>query len=234
MKPERTGQAAFAVLTIAIAGGIALLAITAWWWLRPPAWLPDFVMHANTAVRLLREAGAWGALISIGLMIAHSFIPFPAEILALANGAVFGALSGAAVTWVGAMLGAASTFWLIRSIGRPAIRRFLKPKDHARLARWSSEHGSRDLLVGRLVPVIAFNLINYAAALSEVSWWTFLWTTGLGILPMTLLTAYLGANMLAMPPWVWALFTLLALLAWIALRRLDQRRKARARGFALD
>jgi len=226
MKRDRAAFAAWTVLAAMIAVGLALVAVTAWWWLRPPAWLPAFVMRAASAVQLLREAGAWGALVSIGIMIAHSFIPFPAEILALANGAVFGTLGGSAVTWVGAMLGAASTFWLIRSVGRPAVRRFLAPKDHARLARWSSDRGGRDLLLGRLVPVIAFNLINYAAALSEVSWWTFLWTTGLGILPMTVLTAYLGANMLAMPAWVWALFTTLAVLAWVALHLADVRRRS--------
>ncbi len=43
------------------------------------------------------------------------------------------------------------------------------------------------LLILRLIPIIAFNLINYAVGLARISWWTFTWTTGLGILPMTLL-----------------------------------------------
>jgi len=28
---------------------------------------------------------------------------------------------------------------------------------------------------------------SYAAALTEISWWTFIWATGLGILPLTIL-----------------------------------------------
>jgi len=35
--------------------------------------------------------------------------------------------------------------------------------------------------------VISFNLINYAAGLTTISWWTFTWATALGILPLTCL-----------------------------------------------
>ena len=35
--------------------------------------------------------------------------------------------------------------------------------------------------------MISFNLINYAAGLTAISWWTFSWATGLGILPLTFL-----------------------------------------------
>ena len=55
------------------------------------------------------------------------------------------------------------------------------------------------LLIGRLIPLIAFNLINYAAALTEISWWTFLWATGTGILPLTILLNVVGDQMLTVP-----------------------------------
>jgi uncharacterized membrane protein YdjX (TVP38/TMEM64 family) len=35
-------------------------------------------------------------------------------------------------------------------------------------------------------------VINYAAGLTPISWWTFLWTTGLGILPITTLLVVTG------------------------------------------
>src|SRR3546814_6092555 len=34
--------------------------------------------------------GHWGVLASIGLMVLHSFVPFPAEFVALANGMLYG------------------------------------------------------------------------------------------------------------------------------------------------
>ena len=164
---------------------------------------------APAAVRdveaLIRSWGAWGVLGSIGLMVAHSFLPFPSEIIALANGMLYGPLWGSVVTWVGAMLGAVAAFGAVRALGQPVLRKLLPAARHAGLVRWSRQHGGLALLVARLIPVIAFNLINYAAALTEITWWTFLWATGLGILPLTIVLAVLGDNVLDMPAWGWGL-----------------------------
>ena len=73
--------------------------------------------------------------------------------------------------------------------------------------------------------MIAFNLINYAAGLSRVGWWTFAWTTGLGILPVTVLMAALGEGFDRLPWTLWLLLAAVAvgLLLWLgrAAHRLD-------------
>ena len=63
----------------------------------------------------IQSWGAWGVFGSIGLMILHSFVPFPAEFLAMANGMVYGLLWGTVITWTGAMLGAYLAFGLARA-----------------------------------------------------------------------------------------------------------------------
>ena len=61
--------------------------------------LDGFSVHAFEET--IRGWGAWGVLGSMGLMIIHSFVPFPAEFLAIANGMVYGPIWGTAVTWSG-------------------------------------------------------------------------------------------------------------------------------------
>ena len=73
---------------------------------------------------------------------------------------MFGPLWGSAITWLGAMLGALSTFGLVRLLGRPFVHRMLSESQLRRLSQWSSTRGGVALLIGRLVPVIAFNLLN--------------------------------------------------------------------------
>src|SRR3546814_5458492 len=63
--------------------------------------------------------GHWGVLASIGLMVLHSFVPFPAEFVALANGMLYGPVWGTIITWIGAMLGAFLALCLSRAFGRP-------------------------------------------------------------------------------------------------------------------
>jgi len=53
-----------------------------------------FDWSADQVERQIEAWGSWAALASVGLMVLHSFVPFPAEILAFANGMIFGPLWG--------------------------------------------------------------------------------------------------------------------------------------------
>ena len=150
----------------------------------------------------IRGYGDWGMVAVIALMVLHCFVPFPAEILALCAGAVYGSAWGTALVWIGAMIGASLSFALSRWLGRPFVDAVLGPGARHRLDRWTTEQGPATLLIARLIPIIAFNLINYAAGLTRVGWGTFLWTTGLGILPLTLLMVWMGERMMDLT-WPW-------------------------------
>ena len=165
----------------------------------------------------VKDLGFWGHLAIVALMILQSFVPFPAELVAFAAGMWFGPVVGMISVWIGAMLGAAVAFGLSRGLGRPFVEGVLSESQAEKLNRWSKEHSVRTLIVVRLIPVIAFNLINYAAGLTRVRWWTFLWTTGLGIVPLTGVMVYMGHEMRQLS-WLHLVygtgFGLFALLAW--------------------
>lgn len=208
-------------ITLAIGVLLLLVCGALVWWLLPM----DSVLGLNISIEdteeLIRSWGAWGVAGSIGLMVAHSFLPFPSEIVALANGMVYGPLWGSVITWVGAMLGAISAFALARLLGRPFVHRVLSEHQRRHLSAWSQDSGAQTLLIGRLIPWIAFNLLNYGAALTDISWWTFVWVTGIGILPLTILLNVFGDSVLGMTAWSWGwlLFGALALTAWGLVRR---------------
>lgn len=196
-------------------------------WLAPNTLPLGLDTTEKETVALIRSWGGWGVLASITLMVAHSFLPFPSEVIALANGMVYGPLWGAVITWLGAMLGASATFGLVRWLGRPFVERFLAAESRERLNLWSHEYGGHALLMSRLIPLIAFNLINYAAALAGISWWTFLWTTALGILPLTILLAILGDRMLAIPFSGWLSLSLIVIACGVLFISLRRRSRAR-------
>lgn len=148
---------------------------------------------------IIANAGPWGWMVIIILMILHSFVPLPLEFAALAAGAAYGFWLGTLITVVGAVLGAALSFWISRRFGQPFFDRVLKQNQRDWLTRQSRDQGAVTLLVSRLLPFISFTLISYAAGLTRVSWWTFLWTTTIGILPITFLAVLYGANMSTMP-----------------------------------
>lgn len=151
---------------------------------------------AEEVADTIRSWGAWAMAASVLLMVAHSFVPFPSEFVAIANGMVFGVIIGTAVTWTGAMLGAILAFALARRLGRPFVQTVLPARHAAAIDEWTNEQGVPLLLLSRFLPVVSFNLINYAAGLASVPWWTFLWTTGLGIAPLTVLMVWAGERMI--------------------------------------
>lgn len=176
----------------------------------------DFELSTKNVADLVKSLGLWGHVALVGLMVVHSFVPFPAELVAFAAGMCYGPVWGTVLTWTGAMLGASLSFALVRALGRPFVEATLPLHQQRRLDEFTREHGASTLLLVRLIPVIAFNLINYAAGLTRVSWPTFLWTTGLGIAPLTLLMVIFGARMHELVWTDWLVFALAAGALWTA------------------
>ncbi|MBI4273102.1 MAG: TVP38/TMEM64 family protein [Rhizobiales bacterium] len=212
-----------------VIAGLALLAlllggIVAFYLVRGDlAPIMPFRLSAEEFEDTIRAWGAWAVVGSLLLMVVHSFVPFPSEFVAIANGMVFGLVIGTAITWVGAMLGAILAFALARWLGRPFVQAVLPARHAAAIDEWTQKQGVAVLLISRFLPVVSFNLINYAAGLTSVSWWTFLWTTGLGIAPLTVLMVFTGEQMMS-GRWKLALALIAAcvavsLLAFVIARR---------------
>ena len=201
------------VLLLIVAGAVVVLvgAVLAF------EWSGDFSTAGLEDT--MRSLGAWGVLASIALMILHSFVPFPAEFIALANGMVYGPLWGTVITWVGAMLGASIAFWLARRLGRPFVERMVSRNDWRVLDDWAAVNGWQVVLISRFIPVIAFNLINYAAGLTGLSWWRFIWTTGVGILPLTTLMVVMGDNVESLGWESWLALLIGGAALWFLLRQ---------------
>ena len=176
-------------------------------------------LSATAIEETIQSWGMWGVAASIGLMVIHSFVPFPAEFVAFANGMLYGTLFGIVITWTGAMLGAVTAFALARALGWPFVRVMVARHHWDMIDDWTARRGGYVVLLARLVPVIAFNLINYAADLTRLSWWTFIWTIAVGILPVTAIMVAMGAHLDALSWPIWALVGAAAICLWFVLRR---------------
>ncbi len=207
-----------AIITALLLGAILVGGVTkgADWY---PWWPHVSVLEIKN---FIESSGHWGVAASIGLMVLHSFVPFPAELVAIVNGMIYGPVWGTVITWVGAMLGAFLAFGLARKIGRPFVRRTLTEKNMRAIDHWLARYGPGALLFSRFIPVIAFNLINYAAGLTQIRWWTFSWMTGLGILPLTTLMVVMGDHIDTLPWELWLLLLAGGLLLWLVTHRFLQ------------
>ena len=163
---------------------------------------------AEGVQHVLAATPVWLPLAIIGLMILHTLVPVPAEFLALAAGMTLGPLWGFVTIWIGGMLGAYLGFLLARAFGQPVLRLLVSPARLERSQRWLQQIDIPILIAVRLLPILSFNLINYALGLTSISWWRFSWTTAVGIIPATILMVMSGAYLSN-----WRVLVLMALAA---------------------
>jgi uncharacterized membrane protein YdjX (TVP38/TMEM64 family) len=225
-RPQRAAKRArvrvlVAILIVVLIGAGAVAAFM----LERP--LSGLEMSAETVQELILSWGMWGVVGSILLMVVHSFIPFPAEIVAIANGMVYGPIWGTVITWTGAMLGAYLAFGLARLLGRPFVVTMVADRHRQSVDAWATRQGGGTLFFARFIPVISFNLINYAAGLTSISWWTFTWATGLGILPLTYLMVLLGDHMWTGETQIWIWLLAAGVAGWLAWRLIARYRRRR-------
>jgi uncharacterized membrane protein YdjX (TVP38/TMEM64 family) len=124
-----------------------------------------------------------------------AFVPRP--LLNLGAGALFGSQWGVGAALAGTVLGAGISFGLGRVLGQDALRPLLR----GRLLEADgqlSRHGLRSMLAARLFPGVPFWAANYCAAVSRMSWPSFLVATALGSIPNT--AAYVVAGARASSP----------------------------------
>lgn len=153
-------------------------------------------MEAILSDLLLRLSGLgpWAYAAAPLLMAVVAILPIPAEAPAMMNGILFGPWLGTAITWTGAMLGAVASFEMARALGRPVAERLVSAETLARADRVALGAGWSGLLVARFVPLVAFTAVNWGAGLTPLPRWTFVWTTGVGILPGAIVFTASGAG----------------------------------------
>lgn len=147
------------------------------------------------AVRDVREL-PFAPLLFVAVYAAIAAFGLPALALTLAGGAIFGLGWGTLLNWLGATLGALGGYLLARSLGRDAVTRLLGAHA-ARLDRLATAHGFGAILRLRLLPIVPFNALNFAAGVAGVPLRAYVLGTALGIVPGTFVYTYFADSLLA-------------------------------------
>ncbi len=174
-----------AKLGIALVAGALLLAV---------AWSPELAALVSPArvEAWLTRAGPAAPLLLMGLMATAVVVsPIPSFPLDLAAGAFFGPVLGTLYSVAGALAGAGASFFIARVLGRGLVERFAR--GHIQLCRECSDKLlTKVVFLARLLPMVSFDVVSYAAGLTRLSPAKFLAASALGMLPPTFLLNALG------------------------------------------
>ncbi len=165
---------------------IALLAGAGIW-----VYLHRGELDAQTLRRTVRAAGPWGPLAFMALYAAATVALFPGSVLTLAGGALFGPVAGTFYNLTGATLGATGAFLASRHLAADWVRRRVGGRAEQIISGVEREDW-RFVAFVRLVPLIPFNLLNYALGLTRIRISRYIIASYLAMLPGTLAYTYLG------------------------------------------
>jgi len=148
-------------------------------------WLAPVVLR-------LTQLGAWAPALFILVYVAAAVTLAPAFFLTVAAGAMFGVWWGSVIVFVGASLGASAVYALASPLGRSAwMQRLTRDPRVAAVRTAVAGEGIRVMFLLRLSPLVPYNILNYALALSGVRYVDFA-VALLGMIPAILMYTYYG------------------------------------------
>ncbi|WP_040492901.1 TVP38/TMEM64 family protein [Ilumatobacter nonamiensis] len=155
--------------------------------------------------RFLDNVGSewWGVLAYIGVYLLRPLVLFPASVLTVMGGILFGPWLGVAVVVVAANASAMVAYGVGRLLGgsdtddQAAVAEASSDDRQSFITAWSRrlrEHSFETVFVMRLL-FLPYDLVSYACGALRIRWAPFLAATALGSLPGTVSFVLLGASL---------------------------------------
>jgi uncharacterized membrane protein YdjX (TVP38/TMEM64 family) len=139
--------------------------------------------------------GAAGPLLILALALIHAVVFYPAEIVDAAAGFSYGFFPALALMMFGWLASGLLCYAVGASVARPLLDRWLGAERFERTEAMIERGGVTLLLAVRMIPIVPFSLVSYAAGAARVPVWRFIWTTVVGYLPITALSVYFGTRL---------------------------------------
>jgi len=168
-----------------------LVVLGIWWLLRrqgvnlkalTPAALRDYI----------QGFGRWAAVVYVLAYALNtvSIVP-PIAVLSLTAGLAFGKILGAILLMTGAMIGTSSTFFISRFFGRAFAGKIMQGK-FKNLDNLLEKKGFVTIFFFRVIPLVPYEVLNYAGGLSKIKFRDYFFATFLGIIPGVVISAFFG------------------------------------------
>lgn len=141
----------------------------------------------------LKSAGILAPIFYIALYVVATVLVLPSTALNLTGGAIFGAWLGTLWTSLAAIIAAIVAFAFTRTVGREIVAKRLAGRWQAMDAE-VRRGGLFYMFAIRLVPIMPYGLVNFAAGLTSISFKDYVLGTTIGTIPSVLPFVLIGSS----------------------------------------
>ena len=152
------------------------------------------MINRDQIVAFIDSLGAFGPLIFIILYSVISITIFPASLLSISSGIIWGEYLGSFYTIIAASISSALCFFIARWMGRDFIKKKIEGKRLDKLDNYLEKNGFLYVFIFRIVPIFPWGLVNYASGVSSVKFKDFFFATFLGIIPFSFTYNLIGST----------------------------------------
>ncbi len=170
-----------ALIVLLLVGGSIWLLFTHAEYFKDPKQIKVEVLHA----------GMWAPLVYVLLYAVGPSFLVPGAVMTIAGGLAFGTWWGSLYSLIGADIGAVVAFGAGRFLGKAFVQRIVGERFHKTMNR-IAKNGFVITLYLRIVPVIPYNALNLLAGASPIRFRDYFWASMIGMVPGTILFAFLG------------------------------------------
>jgi uncharacterized membrane protein YdjX (TVP38/TMEM64 family) len=153
------------------------------------------VMHGGGVAGVRAQvaaAGAWAPVLFVLLQAVVTITPLPRTVFTVAAGVLFGAMWGLVLAITSTTLAALAAYALVRWVGGGLVERHAHRPGFAWVRARLDHSGLLAMVSLRLLPMVPFSVMNYAAGLAGVRLFPYLLGTVLGVLPGTVAIVVMG------------------------------------------
>lgn len=144
-----------------------------------------------TVIRIA-HMGSWGVVLFIVTYVVAAVTLAPSFLLTFAAGAIFGLWEGTMICYVAMLLGSVVVYGLAAPLAQGRLMQRLDRDPRVAAVRHAVVGDARRVMfLLRLSPIVPYNLLNYALALSGVNFKDFV-IASVGMLPAIVMYAYYG------------------------------------------
>lgn len=143
----------------------------------------------------VKENKLQGSLLFLAIYTVALVLMVPAMVMSMCSGAIFGLLAGTVIVWLGSAVGQVMAFIVGRYLLRDFVLRYLTnnfPKWGA-IDRALEREGWKLVTMLRLSPIVPWNILNYALAVTSVPVWPYALASSLAVIPYLVMFVYFGS-----------------------------------------
>ncbi|MFD2245494.1 TVP38/TMEM64 family protein [Pontibacter ruber] len=141
------------------------------------------------------QFGFWGPLFIVLAMVAQMFL-LVVNVVALMLVAIiaYGPVWGSVIAVVAVLVASTVGYLIGRSIGEAGISKLIGEKAQRKVTGFVDDYGIWAIIIARVSPLLSNDAVSFVAGLTGMGFIKFMTATFAGIVPLTILLAWLGES----------------------------------------